>query len=179
MEFTIELARKFSKLCKKDRKFAEEIATQLVNSEEVEPANVARFLLRDKRVVTKLLTEHVMKDVVTVVSALTVDRTSTARTRKAHGRAFSIDSKPASKPASPVSKRTRLTARDVESLKKSVVAKLAKKPAARKDLQSLFHSIGAYNRIMRELVDEKRVAIKGKRRLAVYVLSSHGAKKGA
>lgn len=178
MEFTIELAKKFSKLCKKDRKFAAQIAAQIIDSEDVDPGNIARFLLRDKRVVTKLLIEHVMKNVVTVVSALTVDAASTVKTRKAHDRAFSIDSKPASRPASPASKRTRLTARDVESLKKAVVAKLAKKPAARKDLQSLFPSIGAYNRIMGELVDEKVVAMKGKRRLAVYVLSSRGAKKG-
>jgi len=175
MEFTIELAKKFSKLCKKDRKFAEEIATQLVNSDEVEPATIARFLLGDKRVVTKLLTEHVMKDVVTVVSALTVDATSTVRVRKAHGRAFSIDSK--SKPTKSASKRTRLSAKDVAHLKTAVISRLAKKPAARKDLQSLFPSIGAYNRIMRELVDEKRVAIKGKRRLAIYVLSSSKKEK--
>lgn len=167
MELTQDIISSLGTQCRKDRKLAVQIAKELIA--QAEPLQVARLVL-DAKTASELLIQHVQSDLAHTVAVL---NGADSKPKKRGRPAARVAAKkgPASAKKETTGSRHRMSDKEVVALKKAVCSFIKKKPgSSRAAVQAAvtFPSLGAYNRIMKELVQEKAIKQKGERRMAVY-----------
>ena len=154
MELTSDIISSLGKQCKKDKKLATQVAKELFA--QAEPLRVAQLIFNAK-IAQELLIHHVQSNLAHTVAALSGE-VAAKRTK-------------AKKESS--GQRYRMPEAEVKGLKKAVCSFLKKHPDSNRSVVQAavkFPGLSAYNRIMRELVQEKAIKQKGERRNSVYAV---------